>query len=71
MTKKKRSSFPAKLSKAIKKKLGEEADVEIRCSFCAKPDSEVEDIIAGPAAYICNECVSKCAQVMRERGLDI
>ncbi len=31
-----------------------------RCSFCGKPQEEVEHFIAGPGAYICNECVALC-----------
>jgi len=28
-----------------------------RCSFCGKSPHEVEQLLAGPDAYICNECV--------------
>jgi len=28
-----------------------------RCSFCGKAPHEVEQILAGPSAFICNECV--------------
>lgn len=31
-----------------------------RCSFCSKSKSEVKRLIAGPAIYICNECVDVC-----------
>jgi len=27
------------------------------CSFCGKSKTEVQKLIAGPAAWICNECV--------------
>ena len=30
------------------------------CSFCGKPQSEVERLIAGPGVFICNECVELC-----------
>ena len=30
----------------------------IRCSFCGKHQDQVGRIIAGPGAYICNECVA-------------
>ncbi len=40
-----------------------------RCSFCAKPSSEVEKVIAGPGVYICNECVGLCSDILRaEQG---
>jgi ATP-dependent Clp protease ATP-binding subunit ClpA/predicted DNA-binding transcriptional regulator AlpA len=34
------------------------------CSFCARPDSDVEKLIAGPAVYICNTCVDLCNQIL-------
>jgi len=30
---------------------------ELRCSFCGKEQSAVKKLIAGPAVYICDECV--------------
>ena len=39
--------------------------VRVRCSFCAKPSSEVEKVIAGPGVYICNECVGLCNDILR------
>ena len=29
------------------------------CSFCGKNQSEVRKLIAGPAVYICDECIQK------------
>lgn len=39
--------------------------VQVRCSFCTKPSSEVEKVIAGPGVYICNECVGLCNDILR------
>ena len=39
---------------------------EIRCSFCGKDSSQVKRIIAGPNAYICNECVDLCKEIISE-----
>ena len=39
---------------------------QVRCSFCAKPSSEVEKVIAGPGVYICNECVGLCGDILRD-----
>src|SRR5262249_46778734 len=36
------------------------------CSFCGKPNTEVERLVAGPGVYICNECVALSQQVMDE-----
>ena len=39
---------------------------EIRCSFCGRTQDEVKRIIAGPGAYICNECVEICADLIAD-----
>ena len=36
----------------------------IRCSFCGKHQDQVRRIIAGPGAYICNECVQLCMGIL-------
>ena len=38
----------------------------IRCSFCGKPQSLVERMIAGNNCYICDECVRMCASIVGE-----
>lgn len=39
----------------------------IRCSFCGKSDGQVRKLIAGPnGAYICDECVDICAEIIEE-----
>jgi ATP-dependent Clp protease ATP-binding subunit ClpX len=38
---------------------------QLRCSFCAKPSTDVEKVIAGPGVYICNECVGLCNDILR------
>lgn len=37
-----------------------------RCSFCAKEESEISKMVAGPGVYICNECVALCSRIMTE-----
>ena len=32
-----------------------------RCSFCSRKQADVSKIIAGPAVFICTECVGDCA----------
>lgn len=32
----------------------------LHCSFCGKNQHEIEKLVAGPAVFICNECVAKC-----------
>ncbi|MEG1858498.1 MAG: ATP-dependent Clp protease ATP-binding subunit ClpX, partial [Pseudoflavonifractor sp.] len=36
----------------------------VRCSFCGKHQEQVSRIIAGPGAYICNECVHLCMSIL-------
>ena len=39
---------------------------EPRCSFCGRSQSEVKKLIAGSSAYICNECVELCKEILEE-----
>lgn len=40
---------------------------KIRCSFCGKSEDQVKKLIAGPdGAYICDECIEICAEIMDE-----
>jgi hypothetical protein len=34
------------------------------CSFCLKPNDEVEKLVAGPGVYICDQCVDLCSQII-------
>ena len=36
------------------------------CSFCGKSQEEVKKLIAGPAVYICDECVALCNDIISE-----
>ena len=36
----------------------------IRCSFCGKPQSMVDRLIAGNGSYICDECVRMCMSII-------
>ena len=39
---------------------------KIRCSFCGKTQDQVRRIVAGPGAYICNECVLICQEIVSD-----
>jgi len=39
---------------------------EPRCSFCGRSQNEVKKLIAGAQAYICNECVELCNEILEE-----
>lgn len=34
------------------------------CSFCGKHHNAVAKLVAGPGAYICNECVGLCNEIL-------
>jgi len=36
------------------------------CSFCGKNQKEVQKLIAGPAVYICDECIQLCSEIIEE-----
>lgn len=38
------------------------------CSFCGKNQTEVKKLIAGPAVYICDECIQLCSEIIEEEG---
>jgi ATP-dependent Clp protease ATP-binding subunit ClpX len=43
------------------------------CSFCGKNQKEVQKLIAGPAVYICDECIQLCSEIIeeeREKDID-
>ena len=40
----------------------------VRCSFCGKHQDQVQRLIAGPGAYICNECVQLCMGILEDEG---
>ena len=41
----------------------------LRCSFCDKSPEEVQRLIAGPTAYICDECIDLCTEILLEEGV--
>ena len=46
-------------------KKGDSSD-HLRCSFCGKNQDEVKKLIAGPAVYICDECIELCNEIIAE-----
>jgi hypothetical protein len=39
---------------------------ELRCSFCGKPHTEVNKLVAGPGVYICDGCVNLCVDIIAQ-----
>ena len=40
----------------------------IRCSFCGKPQSMANRLIAGSDVYICDSCVKLCMSIIEDEG---
>jgi len=36
----------------------------LECSFCRKTEDQVAKLVAGPAVYICDECVAVASKIM-------
>jgi ATP-dependent Clp protease ATP-binding subunit ClpX len=43
-------------------------DDNLFCSFCGKSQKEVRKLIAGPAVYICDECIQLCSEIIEEES---
>ena len=39
---------------------------QLKCSFCGKPQSQVNRLVAGPGVYICDECIHICTEILKE-----
>jgi len=48
-------------------KKGNDSD-NLFCSFCGKNQKEVTKLIAGPAVYICDECIQLCGEIIEEES---
>ena len=44
----------------------EDGNDNLFCSFCGKNQKEVTKLIAGPAVYICDECIQLCSEIIEE-----
>ncbi len=47
-----------------------DGDKKIRCSFCGRLQSQTERLIAGNEAYICDECVRLCVDIIGDGFYD-
>jgi len=48
---------------------GDESNENLFCSFCGKNQQEVKKLIAGPAVYICDECIQLCSEIIEEENV--
>ena len=42
----------------------------LKCSFCGKSQKQVQQLIAGPGVYICDECIDLCNEIIEEELAD-
>ena len=41
-----------------------------RCSFCGKSQDQVRKLIAGQGVYICDECITRCREIVDEEFME-
>ena len=46
----------------------EDSSENLFCSFCGKNQKDVTKLIAGPAVYICDECIQLCSEIIEEEN---
>jgi len=53
------------------KKFDNHRDIQgmLFCSFCGKSQEEVRKLVAGPSAYICDECIDLCKSIVEEQNI--
>jgi len=40
----------------------------LRCSFCGRDEADVERLVRGASAHICDDCIAKCVTVLHDNG---
>ena len=46
----------------------EAGEITLYCSFCGRSQDEVDQLIAGPTVYVCDACVSLCAEILKDHS---
>ena len=55
-----------------RKPMAGRSESKIKCSFCGRTEDQVRKLIAGPdGAYICDECIQICAEILDEEFHDL
>lgn len=58
------ASKPATAPKTLEQAAAEPEGPTLFCSFCGKSQHDIAILIAGPTVFVCNECVSVCAEIV-------
>lgn len=45
----------------------EELEAEPKCSFCGRTEEQVDKLISGPDAYICDKCIRLCIDIVDKK----
>ncbi|VWB12242.1 ATP-dependent protease ATP-binding subunit ClpX [Burkholderia pseudomultivorans] len=59
-------AYPPKVE--YKERASPEESNTLHCSFCGKTHHEVQQLIAGPNVYVCDECVSLCNEIIAKQS---
>jgi ATP-dependent Clp protease ATP-binding subunit ClpX len=46
--------------------MADDPNKTLYCSFCGKSQREVKKLVAGPAVFICDECIALCNDIVQE-----
>jgi hypothetical protein len=41
----------------------------LRCSFCGRDAGDVQRLVAGASAHICDACINQCVRVLEQHPL--
>lgn len=47
--------------------MADEPSKNITCSFCGRTEEQVDKLISGPNAFICDKCVSLCIDIIQKK----
>ena len=51
----------------LKEKLEKSPRTEVKCNFCGKDINKANVLVAGVGAFICDECVQLCGEIVKEK----
>jgi ATP-dependent Clp protease ATP-binding subunit ClpX len=51
---------------SVKGLMADDPKKTLYCSFCGKSQHEVKKLVAGPAVFICDECIGLCSEIVEE-----
>ena len=46
-------------------------EIRSQCSFCGKTQDEVRKLVGGPIAFICDECIDLCKDIIGTHAYNV